>query len=214
LDSMCVTGKEREGHPSPPKRLASAGPRAAPLQLLLFAVNFLKHPKAVGWVFPSSRFLVNQVLKQIDWTQARVIVEYGPGVGAFTHRVLKQMRPDAKLIALEINSEFFRFLSSALADPRLHLAQNSAADIDKVLHGLGFSHADYVISGIPFKPMPPVLRETIIRKTHSVLRPKGRLLVYQFSNAVLPCLERVFARVSRDFELLNILPARLFFCAR
>jgi phospholipid N-methyltransferase len=79
---------------------------------------------------------------------------------------------------------------------------------------LRLAHADYVISGIPFKPMPPLLRETIVRKTHSILRPEGRFLVYQFSSAVLPHLERVFSRVSRDFELLNILPARLFFCVR
>jgi phospholipid N-methyltransferase len=210
---MRITGNGQHDHNSL-RSSAAAKRRAYPPPLLLFAINFLKHPKSVGWIFPSSPFLVDEVLKEIDWSQARVIVEYGAGLGVFTQRVLERMRPHARLVALEINSEFFRFLSSSLVDPRLHLVQDSAADIDRVLNGLGFSHVDYVICGIPFRPMPPALRETIVRKTHSVLRPKGGFLVYQNSSAVLPYLERVFNRVSRDFELLNILPSRLFFCAR
>jgi phospholipid N-methyltransferase len=183
-------------------------------QALLFACNFVKHPNMVGWVLPSSRFLVDQVLKQIDWDKARVIVEYGPGVGAFTARVLERMHPDATLIALEINPDFYKFLQQSLKDPRFHLVQESASEIQAVLKRLGHTQADYVISGIPFKTIPDWLRDNIVRKTYSVLRPNGSFLVYQFSGAVLPYLERVFGEVSRGFELRNILPARLFYCAR
>lgn len=183
-------------------------------QAMLFARNFLRHPGMVGWVLPSSRFLVNEVLKQIDWNKARTIVEYGPGVGAFTKRVLERMRPDAKLVALELNPEFFKYLEASLTDPRLHLFNDSATEIDRVLGQLGLGRADYVISGIPFRTIPHPLRDAIVRKTHSVLEPDGSFLVYQFSGAVRPYLERVFSRVSRDFELLNVLPARLFYCAR
>ena len=28
-------------------------------QLLIFALNFLKHPNKIGWFLPSSRFVVN-----------------------------------------------------------------------------------------------------------------------------------------------------------
>ena len=80
-------------------------------------------------MLPSSPFLVDAVLKQIDWDAARVIVEYGPGVGTFTTRVLERMRPDAKLIALETNPEFFQFLSRSLADPRLELVHESATEV-------------------------------------------------------------------------------------
>ena len=168
----------------------------------------------VGWMLPSSPFVVDSVLKQIDWQAARVIVEYGPGVGTFTTRVLERMHPEATLIALETNPEFVRFLNGSLRDPRLRLVQESATEIDAVLARLGYPHADYVISGIPFKTLPHALRDTIVRKTHSVLRPSGTFLVYQLSSVVLPYLEQVFGRVSRDIELLNILPARLFYCAR
>lgn len=168
----------------------------------------------VGWLVPSSRYLVGDIIKQIDWERAKVIVEYGAGTGTFTKAILQHMRPDARLIALEINPEFYRFLTSTLKDPRLHLSQESAADIDLVLEDLGYSSADCVISGIPFKSLPHALRDLIVRKTHAVLRPQGKFLVYQVSGAVLPYLESVFGHVSHDFQLLNLIPARLFYCAR
>lgn len=185
-----------------------------PSQNLLFLKNFLRYPTKVGWLLPSSSFLVNQVLRRIDWDRARVIVEYGPGTGCFTRKVLERMRPDARLVALEINPEFFEFLRRSLEDPRLHLVRTSAADIDLVLGQLGIEHADYVISGIPFTTLTDSLRDLIVRKTYDVLKPSGGFLVYQLSGVVAPYLERVFGNVTRDFELLNILPARLFCCAR
>ena len=97
----------QDGCKSPRPCSVTAKSRGKPLQLLLFALNFLKHPKSVAGLLPSSRFLVDGVLKQIDWSQARVIVEYGAGVGVFTHRVLDRMRTDATLIALEINPRVY-----------------------------------------------------------------------------------------------------------
>src|SRR3984885_1986989 len=80
---------------------------------LLFARNFFRHPRMLGSIVPSSRFLIKQLLEPIDWTQARVIVEYGPGVGSITAEILRRQRPDASLIAIEINPEFVGFLRAS-----------------------------------------------------------------------------------------------------
>ena len=50
-------------------------------QALLFARNFFKHPKMLGSLIPSSRFLIDHLTRQIRWDKARVIVEYGTGGG-------------------------------------------------------------------------------------------------------------------------------------
>lgn len=190
-------------------------PRRNPLSdLWLFTANFIKHPSMVGGLLPSSPFLVDEVLKQVDWSQAKVIVEYGPGIGSFTKRVLQRMRPDARLIAFEINPDFVKFLQESVQDPRFRLVNRSACEVDAVLKELGYDAADYVISGIPFSVLPHALRDSIVRKTYSVLRPQGSFLVYQVSSAVLPYLERVFGTVAKDFELLNFFPMRVFYCAR
>lgn len=185
-----------------------------PGPFLAFAGNFVKHPKMLGWFLPSSRFLVRRVLSRVAWTRAKVVVEYGPGVGTFTGEILKRLAPGATLIAVETNEEFVRFLRNGFSDPRLRIVHESAAKIGEVLQQLGFSHADYIISGIPFKTIPAEARNAIIGKTHSVLHPKGVFLVYCFSRIIQPCLEQVFGSVDSDFEFFNIMPARMYFCMR
>lgn len=181
---------------------------------MFFARNFLRHPNLVGWMLPSSPFVVAQVLKQVDWERARVIVEYGPGIGTFTKEILRRMRPDATLVALEVNADFVRFLHDFLPDPRLQVVHGSAAEVDSELARLGHSAVDYVISGIPFKTLPEELCHTVARKTHGVLRPAGAFLVYQLSSAALRYLEPVFGTVRQDCERLSFVPARLFYCVR
>jgi len=180
--------------------------------VLLFARNFFRHPRMLGSIVPSSRFLIKQLLQPIDWTRARVIVEYGPGVGGITAEILRRMRPDAMLIAIETNPAFVSFLRSSFADGRLHVVEASAVAVDEILHQLGHSQASYIISGIPFSTIPAALRERILRKTCDVLEPGGSFLVYQFSTRVLQDLQRIFRYVRRRFEPLNVLPAHLFIC--
>ena len=191
-------------------------PQVAPAakngQALLFARNFFRHPRMLGSIVPSSRFLIRELLAPIDWKRARVIVEYGPGVGGITAEVLRRMRSDAMLIAIEMNPDFVSYLRGALRDPRLRVVEGSAESIDEVLRRCGQSQADYIISGIPFSTIPAPLRERILRKTRAALAPGGAFLVYQFSTRVLQDLKRIFGVVGRKFEPLNVLPAHLFIC--
>ena len=179
---------------------------------LLFALNFFRHPLMLGSIVPSSRFLIRQLLQPVDWSQARVIVEYGPGVGVITAEVLRRMRPDALLIAIETNPDFVSYLRDSIKDERLRVVAGSAESVDEILRRYGQSNASYVISGIPFSTIPAPVRERILLKTCEVLKPGGSFLVYQFSTRVLEDLQRIFRYVRRQFEPLNVLPAHLFFC--
>jgi len=166
----------------------------------------------LGSIVPSSRFLIKQLLEPIDWSRARVIVEYGPGVGGITAEVLRRMRPDAVLIAIEMNPDFVSYLRGSIPDERLQVVEASAVAVDEILSRFGHTHADYIISGIPFSTIGAPLRERILRKTHDTLEPGGAFLVYQFSTRVFQDLKRIFGRVGRRFEPLNVLPAHLFIC--
>jgi phospholipid N-methyltransferase len=178
----------------------------------LFALNFFRHPKMLGSIVPSSRFLIRQLLEPVDWGQARVIVEYGPGVGVITTEVLRRMGPDTILIAIETNPDFVSYLRDSIKDERLHVVEGSAESVDEILRRYGQSNASYIISGIPFSTIPAPVRERILLKTCEVLKPGGSFLVYQFSSRVLQDLQRIFRYVRRKFEPLNVLPAHLFFC--
>ena len=179
---------------------------------LLFASNFLRHPNMLGSIIPSSRFLVEQVLEPIDWGRADVIVEYGPGVGTFTCEILRRMRSDAQLVAIETNRDFVRFLARTLPDSRLHVVHDSAAEVQRVLTRLALPPPRYIISGIPLGSMPDPVRTDIAMKSHAALEPGGAFLVYQFTARVLPTLQRTFGDVQRSCERRNFPPAQLFRC--
>jgi phospholipid N-methyltransferase len=181
-------------------------------ETLLFASNFLRHPNMLGSIIPSSRFLVNHVLQPIDWGRARVIVEYGPGIGTFTGEILRRMRSDAHLVVIETNRDFVNFLQRTLPDPRLHVVRDSAAEVQPVLMRLALPAPRYVISGIPLGSMPDSVRTDIAVKTRAALEPGGAFLVYQFTARALPTLRRSFSEVRRSSERRNFPPAQLFLC--
>jgi phospholipid N-methyltransferase len=168
----------------------------------------------LGSIIPSSRFLIRQLLAPIDWHRSRVIVEFGPGVGVITREILKRMRSDATLIAIELNPDFVRHLRTTIDDARVVVIQGSAMGVDEAVRRSGATYANYVISGIPFSTMPAHEREVILNKTRAVLESQGLFLVYQFSSSVFGDLRRIFRDVTRRFEPLNILPAHLYFCGR
>jgi len=184
------------------------------LQTLVFAQNFLKHPRMIGSIIPSSRFLVERLLQQVNWDRTQVMVEYGPGVGNITREILKRLPPMATLIAIEMNKDFVRLLREQNRDRRLKVVQGSAIDVRRVLKSLGHTGADYIISGIPYTTLPEEVRVRVMRESRAALNAGGSLLIYQFTRAVLPYLRREFGDVRTDFEILNVLPAQLFTCEK
>lgn len=182
--------------------------------VFVFARNFFRNPKMLGSVIPSSRYLVSGLLQNVDWANARVIVELGPGVGTITREILKKMRPDAVLLAFEVNDEFVRHLGQTIDDPRLRVMHRSGAEVLDALQELHLGKADYAIAGIPFSIMTEEDRTAVLRNCHEALREGGVMLVYQFSGRVRTDLEKLYGRVHRVFEPRNILPAQLFHCVK
>ncbi|MEO7365091.1 MAG: methyltransferase [Sphingomicrobium sp.] len=175
-----------------------------------FLRGFLKHPVMVGSIIPSSRTVIEKMLGPVDWTNTQLFVEYGPGVGTFTRPILDKLGPDATLLTIDTNPEFNKFLKESIDDERLVTVTGSAADVAKILADRGFSHADYVLSGIPFSTLPPGVGDAIGKATAQVIRPGGAFLVYQFSPKVKDFIQPWFKRIERGFEWINVPPATLF----
>lgn len=180
----------------------------------IFLKNFIRHPLMLGSVIPSSRYLISRVLDKVDWEKTQTAVEYGPGVGTFTRPILNQMRGDGRLLAIELNLEFAQLLRSDIDDGRLRVAHGSCVEVGKWMESHGLEEADFVLSGIPYTVLPRELRHGILTATREAMSADGVLVVYQYTRAVLPDLQRVFTVVEDEFEPLNILPARVFICRK
>ncbi len=179
-----------------------------------FLRGFLKNPVMVGSVIPSSKVLIDKMLDPVRWNEVKLFVEYGPGVGTFTRRVLERLPADAKLIAIDTNADFIDYLKKDVNDDRLIAVTGSAADVDKIIKAHGFDQADYVLSGLPFSTLPPGVGEVIGAATAKVIRAGGAFLVYQFSPKVRDFIAPHFERIDRGFEWINVPPATLFWAWR
>ena len=188
--------------------------RRSPSPRWQFLRGFIKHPKMVGSIIPSSRILINKMLEPVDWANTKVFVEYGPGVGTFTRPILELLGPEATLVTIDTNADFTGYLKESIDDPRLVAVTGSAAEVEKILADRGLGKADYVLSGLPFSTLPPGVGDAIAKATAKVIRPGGAFLIYQFSPKVRDFIAPFFERIERGFEWVNVPPATLFWAYR
>ncbi|HEY8433394.1 MAG TPA: methyltransferase domain-containing protein [Sphingomicrobium sp.] len=192
------------------RRVQRRRDRRSPSPQWQFLRGFLKNPVMVGSIIPSSRVLIDKMLGPVDWNNTKVFVEYGPGVGTFTRPILDRLGAEAKLVTIDTNPDFTRYLRESIDDPRLITINGSAADVETILADHDLGSADYVLSGLPFSTLPPGVGDDIAEATSNVIRPGGAFLVYQFSPKVLDFIRPHFAPIKRGFEWINVPPATLF----
>lgn len=176
----------------------------------VFLEGFIEHPVMVGSIIPSSRFTIAKMLKPVKWNECKLFVEYGPGVGTFCRPVLERLPRDGSLIVIDTNPLYIDYLKATIADSRFTAVLGSAADVEEIVRAHGHAHADYVLSGLPFSTLPDGVGAEIAAATHRVLRPGGAFLVYQFTAAARDFMARHFRHIDAGFELLNVLPCKLF----
>ncbi len=181
---------------------------------ILFFKSFLESPKETGSVIPSSIFLVNQMLKDVDFKAAECIVEYGPGTGCITSEILRRAGKDTKIICFETNKRFCNYLKKNFKDKRLVLINDSAENIDSNLNNLGITQVDYVVSGLPFANFPDSTKNNIIRETKNALKPGGRFVTYQYLNNLKKFLSKSFPKISTKFVAFNIPPCFVYVCEK
>jgi phospholipid N-methyltransferase len=177
---------------------------------LEFFKGFLRNPREVGSVIPSSRFLTRRVMACGGVRSALVVVELGPGTGVLTREMLRLMRPDAKLVAVELLQGFADLLRTHIPDPRLHVVTGSAAQLERALQIAGESQADLVVSGIPFSTMESGEGHRTLAAAKRVLGPDGKFVAYQFRSAVRRLAEPVFGRPETHSGFWNIPPMRIY----
>lgn len=175
-----------------------------------FFRGFLKDPKQVGSIIPSSRFMERKIIDFSELDDAKVVVELGPGTGGTTRALLDAMGPGARLLAIDLDARFTDIVA-AIDDPRLIAHTGSAADIDSILRQHGLGSADVVISGIPFSTMPLELATAILEAVRDCLSTDGYFVAYQFRAEVARLAGPVFGKPRRAGPVpLNIPPMRIW----
>ncbi|MDQ6881619.1 MAG: methyltransferase domain-containing protein [Pseudomonadota bacterium] len=175
-----------------------------------FLRGFLRNPAQVGSVTPSSQRLEQRLVRNAGIAQAQTVVELGPGTGGTTAAILRAMGPTARLLAIELDPNFYRHLRTSMHDPRLALEQGSAEELDKLLEWHGMAAPDAIVSGIPFSTMPPEVSDRIAAAIAGVLRPGGRFVAYQVRAHVAGFVSPFLGTPAKEWEWVNMPPVRVF----
>jgi len=181
---------------------------------ILFFSAFLRYPKEIGSVIPSSKYLKEGIIKNIDFKNARYIAEYGPGTGCITVEILKRARKDAKILCFEINKKFCAYLRRKIRDERLIIINDSAENIKKYLKKFGIPKIDYIVSSLPFSFIPDEKKYIIIEETKNILNNNGKFVLYQNLNRLKRHLCNYFPNISIKFVPLNIPPSFIYVCGK
>ena len=167
----------------------------------------------MGAVAPSGPGLAHRMVEGIDFKTARTIVEYGPGTGVFTDRIIRRKRDETHLMMIERNGRFHKKLTRRYAGAKnVHVIHGSAEEVQGFLDECGLATPEYILSGLPFSSLPGTVSESILETTRRILGTEGRFIAFQYSKYRLGFFERHFSHITLRRVFLNIPPAYVLTC--
>lgn len=176
---------------------------------LVFLQGFLRRPRQVASVVPSSRFLERRVADLATVSAAQTVVELGPGTGGTTRALLAAMPPYSSLLSIEINPDFISALR-AIDDDRLTVHHGNAERLPELLRQYALDSADAIVSGIPFSFLGSDARRRVVESVWSALTPGGRFVAYQVCGQIQTIAEPLFGQARVAVEFLNFPPLRVY----
>lgn len=178
-----------------------------------FIIQYVKNPRTVGAVAPSSGKLADKMIEDINFLNASCIVEYGPGTGIFTEKILNKKKDSTVFIAIEYNTEFCKILKERFKDEtNFILINDSAENVKEYLNIYGIFKVDYIVSGLPFASLPDVMSKKILLVTKEVLKGKSEFITFQYSLFKMKLFRTYFGKIKKKKVFLNFPPAYVLKC--
>lgn len=181
--------------------------------MLGFLKEYIKHPRSVGAVAPSSKYLAYKMIENIDFEDAKCIVEYGPGTGVFTEKLMARKKEDTKIFLIEFNKKFYDNLKKLYGyKENVIIINDSAENIDYYLNKHNIQNVDYVVSGLPFATLPKEVSNKILMKTIKILQNKGEFITFQYSLIKKNFFSTYFQKININKTFVNLPPAYVLTC--
>lgn len=150
------------------------------LDALYFLRRFLHRPRHVASIWPSSRYLTQRMFAGLDLRSGDVLLEYGPGTGAFTVEVerLRDQGVELRYLGVEKDPGMYSFLVRRF--PHLDFELGDAADIVEICRRRNLPRASAVISGLPLILLERATLEAIFAGTGQCLLPDGEFRTFSY----------------------------------
>lgn len=187
----------------------------------MFIKQLIFNPGSTGALVPSSELLAERMIEFAAPPPGGVIVEYGPGTGVFTKRILDTLRADQRFFAIEINPKFAETLRGRF--PALHLHEGDASNVAEYCRREGVDKVDCVVSGLPWAIFPDEVQDRILDGMMNVLAEGGTFVTFAYlQGLVMPAGRKFKRKLKRYFShsdssgviWKNIPPAIVYRCRR
>ncbi len=179
--------------------------------MLQFLKQYIKDPRKIGAVAPSSRRLADSMMQPVDFQSASCIVEFGPGTGVFTDELLRRRKKDTLLVLIEQNMTFCRMLRKKYRGQKnMKIVHGSAENTVSILKKCGCAHADYIVSGLPFTSLPAEVSLRIFGAVKRVIGQEGTFITFQYTMVKRKFFEEHFAFKDCIHVMRNLPPAYVF----
>ena len=160
--------------------------------IVFSGVNFAKPYHTTGAVLPSGRGLCRALAHFVRTsstaangsigTAPRRILEVGPGTGAVTTRIARDMQPTDRLTLVERNEQFVEHLREQLQSlPAFEHVRDRITLVHSSLEDLPDSEPfDLIISGLPLNNFSVELVDSLLTKMQKLLAPDGVLSFFEY----------------------------------
>jgi phospholipid N-methyltransferase len=175
----------------------------------------------VGAVAPSGPTLAGLAVAPIPRTGDPVVVELGPGTGAFTGAIQRRLQGRGRHIAVEINER----LADRLAEqhPGVEVVTADAVRLGDLLAERGLHRADVIVSALPWAVFSPERQSEVLGAAVDALAPGGAFTTFAYVHArwsgparrLHRSLEGWFDEVVTGRTVwANLPPALVYYCRR
>lgn len=183
--------------------------------MIKFFKEYVKNPFKVGAIMPSTKYLAKEMVSDVDFKNAKCIVEYGPGTGVFTKEIISKCSKFTKVLLFETNEAFYQDLKRKYKNvENIIIINDGAENISKYLKELNINQVDYVISGLPFTSLPESTSKCVIDTTKKILSEKGEFRTFQYSLLKINLFKQSFSNITHTKIYKNIPPAYVLKCKK
>ena len=180
----------------------------------LLSLEYINTLRKSGTIIPSSKYLINKCLEDLELRDAKVVIEFGMGNGCITKEILKRSGNDTVVLSFEINKKFCSYCKDKFDGfSSLKIINESAFNLQSVLLENSITKVDYVISSLPISLFNDKDTLNLLENVKKHLKKGGRFIQYQYSLDNEKLIKRTFNEVNREFTLLNVPPAFIYKCA-
>ena len=144
--------------------------------LFTFLKVLIHHPREIGAILPSSKYLAEAMAHSVASNEAGLIVELGAGTGVITKALLNLISPN-QILAIESDPLLAKQLQKDLPD--IEILQGNATHLNELLEEKS-SLVHTIVSSLPLRSLPKKDREQILLEISKVLKRGGQYIQFTY----------------------------------